>query len=80
MKYLKRRLKNILQIIVIAVCDGYQIYHNYVRPHMEFNGKTPAEDYRMDVKGDKWLIFFTNIIGGLEINNSLITMAMYFYS
>ncbi len=26
-----------------VIIDGYQIYHNYVRPPMRLDGKTPAE-------------------------------------
>ena len=26
-----------------AVIDGYQLYHNYVRPHMALDGLTPAD-------------------------------------
>lgn len=36
--------------------DGYQIYHNYVRPHMALDGKTPADLAGIEVQGnDKWL-------------------------
>ena len=36
--------------------DGYQIYHNYVRPHMALDGKTPAESAGIQVEGEnKWL-------------------------
>ncbi len=35
---------------------GYQIYHNYVRPHMALDGETPADKAGISVKGsDKWL-------------------------
>ncbi|MHB8601590.1 MAG: hypothetical protein ACYC6W_08310 [Nitrosotalea sp.] len=37
------------------VFDGYQIYHNYIRPHMALEGKTPSEACGIEVKGDdKW--------------------------
>lgn len=40
---------------------GLQIYHNYVRPHMGLNGKTPAEAAGIEVKGkDKWLTLIQN--------------------
>jgi transposase-like protein len=36
---------------------GYQIYHNYVRPHMALDGATPAEVAGIKVKGEnKWLV------------------------
>lgn len=35
---------------------GYQIYHNYVRPHMSLKGKTPSEVCGIKVEGEnKWL-------------------------
>ena len=40
---------------------GLQIYHNYVRPHMGLNGKTPADLAGIEVKGDdKWLTLIQN--------------------
>jgi putative transposase len=34
---------------------GYQIYHNYIRPHMSLDGKTPAEACGIIIQGrDKW--------------------------
>jgi transposase InsO family protein len=39
----------------------YQIYHNYVRPHMALNGQTPADKARIQVRGkDKWLTLIQN--------------------
>ncbi|MGA8856270.1 MAG: hypothetical protein WB643_03780 [Candidatus Bathyarchaeia archaeon] len=40
---------------------GLQIYHNYVRPHMGLDGKTPSELAGIEVKGtDKWLTLIQN--------------------
>jgi hypothetical protein len=40
---------------------GYQIYHNYVRPHMALDGQTPSEKAGITVKGkDKWLTLIQN--------------------
>ena len=34
---------------------GYQIFHNYVRPHMALDGKTPSEACGITIQGDdKW--------------------------
>ena len=41
--------------------EGYQIYHNYVRPHMALENRTPAELAGITVKGqDKWLTLIQN--------------------
>jgi hypothetical protein len=40
---------------------GYQIYHNYVRPHMALDGRTPAEAAGIRVRGEnKWLTLIQN--------------------
>ena len=34
---------------------GYQLYHNYFRPHEAFNSKTPAEKCGIIIEGqNKW--------------------------
>lgn len=41
--------------------DGYQIYHNYVRPHMGLDGKTPSEACGITVNGkNKWITLIQN--------------------
>ncbi|MDE1829273.1 MAG: DDE-type integrase/transposase/recombinase [Thaumarchaeota archaeon] len=41
--------------------DGYQIYHNYIRPHMSLDGKTPSEVCGIKIEGDnKWLTIIQN--------------------
>jgi len=43
------------------VIAGYQIYHNFVRPHEGLNGKTPSEKAGITVEGqDKWLTLIQN--------------------
>lgn len=40
---------------------GYQLYHNYLRPHMALDGKTPAEKCGIKIEGDnKWLTLIQN--------------------
>ena len=44
-----------------VIFDGYQLYHNYIRGHMSLNGKTPAEAFGVEVKGqDKWKTLIQN--------------------
>ena len=43
------------------ILTGYQIYHNYVRPHEGLNNKTPAEKCGIMIKGrDKWKTLIEN--------------------
>jgi len=43
------------------ILAGMQIFHNYVRPHMGLNGKTPAELCGIQVEGqDKWFTLIQN--------------------
>ena len=43
------------------ILTGYQIYHNYIRPHMALDNKTPAEVAGIEVEGDnKWLTLIQN--------------------
>ena len=53
MRGLKRNRTPILQ--------GYQIYHNFIRPHEGLNGKTPAEACGITVEGkNKWQTLIQN--------------------
>ena len=43
------------------ILKGYQIYHNYVRPHEALKGKTPAESCGIRIDGEnKWLTLIQN--------------------
>jgi putative transposase len=33
------------------ILTGYQIYHNYIRPHEGLNGKTPADASGIKIEG-----------------------------
>jgi transposase-like protein len=60
MRGLKRNRTPILQ--------GYQIYHNFIRPHEGLDGKTPAEACGITVEGkNKWLTLIQN--AKLSTNN-----------
>lgn len=44
-----------------AMLSGYQLFHNYVRPHEGLGGKTPAEACGIKVEGqDKWKTLIEN--------------------
>ena len=43
------------------ILKGYQIFHNYIRPHQGLKGKTPAEACGITLKGkNKWLTLIQN--------------------
>jgi hypothetical protein len=53
MRGLKKKDTNVL--------PGYQIYHNFVRPHEALSGKTPAEACGIKVTGEnKWITLIQN--------------------
>ena len=38
-----------------VLIHGYQMCHNYLRPHMGLEGKTPSEACGITIRGkDKW--------------------------
>ena len=50
-----------LEKVDTPILTGYQIYHNYVRPHEGLNGKTPAEAAGIEVNGqNKWITIIQN--------------------
>ncbi len=43
------------------ILKGYQLYHNYLRPHEGLNGETPADRAGIKVEGEnKWLTIIQN--------------------
>jgi putative transposase len=43
------------------ILKGYQLFHNYIRPHEALGGKTPAEACGITVEGnDKWKTLIQN--------------------
>jgi putative transposase len=43
------------------ILSGYQIFHNYLRPHESLDGKTPAEACGIQIEGkDKWKTLIEN--------------------
>jgi putative transposase len=50
-----------LKRVDTLVLTGYQIYHNYLRPHEGLNMKTPAEVCGIKIEGkNKWLTLIQN--------------------
>jgi putative transposase len=44
-----------------VMLSGYQLFHNYIRPHEALGGKTPAEACGIKVEGqNKWLTLIQN--------------------
>lgn len=50
-----------LKIKETPILQGMQIYHNFIKPHEELAGKTPAEACGIELKGeDKWKTVIQN--------------------
>jgi transposase-like protein len=44
-----------------TILRGYQLYHNFIRPHESLNGQTPSEACGITIKGkDKWKTLIQN--------------------
>lgn len=44
-----------------VILQGYQLYHNYIRPHESLNGKTPADACGIQIQGqNKWKTLIEN--------------------
>jgi transposase-like protein len=50
-----------LKIDDTTVLKGYQLYHNFIRPHEALEGKTPSEACGITIEGkNKWLTLIQN--------------------
>jgi transposase-like protein len=50
-----------LKIVNTTVLPGYQLYHNFLRPHEGIGDKTPAEKCGVRIEGDnKWITIIQN--------------------
>ena len=57
----RERVMRTLERADTPILTGMQIYHNYVRPHMALDGKTPAQLAGIDMQGEnKWLTIIQN--------------------
>lgn len=57
----RERVMRTLEKSDSPILEGYQIFHNYIRPHKALDYKTPAEVAGIHVKGkDKWLTIIQN--------------------
>jgi hypothetical protein len=43
------------------ILTGYQLFHNYIRPHEALDGKTPSEACGITIEGEnKWKTLIEN--------------------
>jgi transposase-like protein len=50
-----------LKVNETPILTGYQLFHNYIRPHESLDGKTPADLYGITIEGqNKWLTLIQN--------------------
>jgi transposase-like protein len=61
-----------LKVDDTAILQGYQLYHNFIRPHEALDGKTPSEACGIQIEGkNKWLTLIQNAskkVGGTSLN------------
>jgi transposase-like protein len=54
------------------ILTGYQIFHNYIRPHEGLDGKTPSEACGITIEGkNKWLTLIQNASSQIESRSRL---------
>jgi len=52
------------------ILAGYQLFHNFIRPHKALDYRTPAEAAGIQVRGrDKWLTIIQNAAGSKQTNS-----------
>lgn len=45
-----------IKIESTPIVEGHRIYHNFIKPHMALEGRTPSEEAGITVEGkEKWL-------------------------
>jgi hypothetical protein len=50
-----------LKKVNTPILTGYQIFHNYLRPHEGIGNKTPAEECGIKIEGqNKWITLIQN--------------------
>jgi len=50
-----------LKKVDTPILKGYQLFHNYIRPHEGLNGRTPAEACGITIEGqNKWITIIQN--------------------
>jgi len=59
-----------LKIDDTATLKGYQLYHNFIRPHEALDGKTPAEACGIIIEeNDKWTTLIENAMAKRNLPN-----------
>jgi putative transposase len=57
----REKVMRSLKITTTPILPGYQLFHNYIRPHMALKGKTPAEICGIKIEGEnKWKTIIEN--------------------
>jgi putative transposase len=60
-----------LKINETPILTGYQLFHNYIRPHESLDGKTPADACGITIEGkNKWLTLIQNASQKVDFVNT----------
>jgi hypothetical protein len=53
-----------------AILSGYQLFHNWIRPHEGLNGRTPSEACGIKIEGEnKWITIIQNASHLTRVNS-----------
>jgi hypothetical protein len=62
-----------LKVNATSILTGYQLFHNYIRPHESLNRKTPAEAAGITIEGqNKWKTLIQNASQKVDFVNTKI--------
>jgi len=68
----REKVMRSLKRVDTPILTGYQIFHNYMRPHEGLNGITPAQACGIKIEGqNKWLTLIQNASQGPRVNREI---------
>jgi putative transposase len=57
----RKKVMRGLKIDDTTILKGYQLFHNFIRPHETLDGKTPSEACGITIEGkNKWVTLIQN--------------------
>ena len=64
-----------LKIDTTPIVEGHRLYHNFIKPHMALDGKTPSEEAGITIDGDnKWMSLMKTALWYKKRQNNMGTL------